>query len=88
MEVVNGKPADPEQWYGTNGYCPHCYERIEIGTFLESSLNQGLDALDDIPKEVWLAIGIYGFVWPLIKWTFLLIVVPTLVVLAFHFLSM
>jgi len=88
MEVVNGKPADARPWTETQGDCPHCGQRFNVGTFLEGSLNRGLVALDQIPEQVWWAIGIYGFVWPVIKWTFLLMVVPTLVVLAFHFLGL
>lgn len=87
MEVVNGKPADPRPRYGTHGDCPHCGQRFDVGTFLEGSLNQGLNALDEVPEQVWWAIGIYAFGWPVIKWVFFLVVVPTLVVLTFHFLG-
>jgi hypothetical protein len=80
-------PADPAPSYGTQGACPHCGQRFDIGALLEGSMNRGLDVLDEIPKQVWWAIAIHGFVWPVIKWTFLLIVAPTLVVLGFHFLG-
>ena len=42
MRQVNGKPADPRPWYGTDGDCPHCGQRFDVGTFLEGSLIQGL----------------------------------------------
>ena len=81
---MNGahQPLEVDQWRGVEGECPHCQSRINLGSIMQATLDAGVDALDDIPKEVWLAVGIFGFVWPVLKWLTYLIVIPAMIVIA------